>query len=302
MKRAKLTGLFAATLSALLFGMSPALAKFAYQGGSNPLTMTFTRSLLALPFLILLASLSKIPLKPRKEEVLPVLLVSLFGAFATTLLLYSSYAYMAVGMATVLHYLFPVLVMLGGLIFFREKTNRVKLLALLLGFSGVLTFVGSGSRLAWQGILLAVTSAFTYAVLMIGIERTVIKEMPVLKMAVYSNTLACLAALVIGLSTSSLSLKMTGTAWFISFLVALMVAVGAFTLLNLAVVKTGATTTAIVAMLEPLTSVLMGVLLLREKVTPLNLLGFALIMAGVLLVSLSAWKGDLPKQSSETEL
>ena len=300
MKNDRLTGLIAAVFSALFFGFSPALAKLAYQGGSNPLTMTFTRSLLALPFLILLAGLSKVSLKPRREEMLPVLLVSLFGAFATTLLLYSSYAYMAVGMATVLHYLFPVLVMLGGLLFFGEKTNKMKKLALLLGFSGVLTFVGSGGRLAWQGILLAVVSAFTYASLMIGMERTVIKEMPVLKMAVYSNALACLASLLIGLSTSSLSLKMTGTAWLISLLVALMVAVGAFTLLNLAVIKTGATTTAIVAMLEPLTSVLMGAILLKEKVSPLNLLGFILIMAGVLLVSLSAWKGDLPKQSSET--
>ncbi len=300
MKNDRLTGLIAAVFSALFFGFSPALAKLAYQGGSNPLTMTFTRSLLALPFLILLAGLSKVSLKPRREEMLPVLLVSLFGAFATTLLLYSSYAYMAVGMATVLHYLFPVLVMLGGLLFFGEKTNKMKKLALLLGFSGVLTFVGSGGRLAWQGILLAVVSAFTYAGLMIGMERTVIKEMPVLKMAVYSNALACLASLLIGLSTSSLSLKMTGTAWLISLLVALMVAVGAFTLLNLAVIKTGATTTAIVAMLEPLTSVLMGAILLKEKVSPLNLLGFILIMAGVLLVSLSAWKGDLPKQSSET--
>ncbi|HZK42570.1 MAG TPA: DMT family transporter [Clostridia bacterium] len=300
MKNDRVTGLIAAIFSALFFGFSPALAKLAYRGGSNPLTMTFTRSLLALPLLILLAGLSKVSLKPRKEEVLPVLLVSLFGAFATTLLLYSSYAYMAVGMATVLHYLFPVLVMLGGLLFFGEKTNKMKTLALLLGFSGVLTFVGSGARLAWQGILLAVVSAFTYAGLMIGMERTAIKEMPVLKMAVYSNALACLASLLIGLSSSSLNLRMTGSAWLISLLVALMVAVGAFTLLNLAVVKTGATTTAIVAMLEPLTSVFMGAILLKEKVSPLNLLGFVLIMSGVLLVSLSAWKGDLPKQSSET--
>ena len=300
MKNDRVTGLIAAIFSALFFGFSPALAKLAYRGGSNPLTMTFTRSLLALPLLILLAGLSKVSLKPRKEEVLPVLLVSLFGAFATTLLLYSSYAYMAVGMATVLHYLFPVLVMLGGLLFFGEKTNKMKTLALLLGFSGVLTFVGSGARLAWQGILLAVVSAFTYAGLMIGMERTAIKEMPVLKMAVYSNALACLASLLIGLSSSSLNLRMTGSAWLISLLVALMVAVGAFTLLNLAVVKTGATTTAIVAMLEPLTSVLMGALLLKERVTALNLLGFILIMAGVLFVSLSTWKGDLPKQSSET--
>ena len=142
MKNDRLTGLIAAVFSALFFGFSPALAKLAYQGGSNPLTMTFTRSLLALPFLILLAGLSKVSLKPRREEMLPVLLVSLFGAFATTLLLYSSYAYMAVGMATVLHYLFPVLVMLGGLLFFGEKTNKMKKLALLLGLSGVL--IGDG--------------------------------------------------------------------------------------------------------------------------------------------------------------
>lgn len=294
-------GLPAALVSALLFGISPSLAKLAYQGGSNPLTMTFTRSLLALPFLILLAGLSKVSLKPRKEEVLPLVLVSLLGAFATTLLLYSSYAYIGVGMATVLHYLFPVLVMLGGLLFFGEKISKGKGLALVLGFAGVLTFAGSAAHLAWEGILLAVASAFTYAGLMIGMERTAIQAMPVLKMAVYSNALACLASLVWGLASRSLRLDMTGAAWFISFLVAVMVAVGAFTLLNLAIIQCGATTTAIVAMLEPLTSVLLGAILLKESVTPLNLLGFILIMAGVLLVSFSSWKGEPEEKRKERQ-
>lgn len=294
-------GLLAAVLSALLFGISPSLAKLAYQGGSNPLTMTFTRALLGLPVLILMAKKTGVSLRLTKAEALALLPVSLLGSFATTILLYSSYAYIGVGTATVLHYLFPVLVMIGGLVFFREKINGWKLIALLLGFSGVLSFLGTSDGLAPAGVLLALASAFSYAGLMVGIERTVIRRMPVLKVAVYSNILACLASLILALPSRSLRLDMGAAAWFYSLLVSLMVAVGAFSLLNLAILKTGATTTAIVAMLEPLTSVLVGWLLLKEKLTPLNLAGFALILAGVFLVSYEAWRRGGPKKARENQ-
>jgi drug/metabolite transporter (DMT)-like permease len=47
-----LVGIIAATLASLAFGVTPALVKIAYAGGSNGVTMTFTRGLFALPVLI----------------------------------------------------------------------------------------------------------------------------------------------------------------------------------------------------------------------------------------------------------
>ncbi len=131
MKKRLGVGITAAICSALLFGISPAIAKLAYEGGSNPVTMTFTRALFAI----------------------------FFGAFGTTILLYSSYAYIGVGTATVLHYVFPVLVMLGGLLFFKEKLLWWKVLALAFGFLGVLSFIGERGQHDPRGILLALLSS-----------------------------------------------------------------------------------------------------------------------------------------------
>ncbi len=284
-KRDRIAGIAAATLSALLYGLSPAVAKLAYAGGSNGIMMTFTRSLFGLPVLFFLAHQRGVRLKPEKNEWIALVPVSLFGVFATTALLYSSFSYINVGMATVLHYVFPVLVMLAGFLFFRERLRWWKLVSLLLGLGGVLTFIPSSGQGQILGLLLALGSGFTYAGLMVAIERTAIAGMHVYKMAFHSSLIGCLASLGVGWATASLTLNLTAAAWVYSVLVSLMVSVGAFTLLNLAIVKCGATTTAIIAMLEPVTSVLFGALLLKEPVTPLNWAGFLLIMAGVFMVS-----------------
>lgn len=256
------------------------------------MTMTFMRSLFGLPILYALARRKGIGLSLTRREWMAVLPVGLFGVFATTILLYSSFSLIKVGMATVLHYIFPMLVMLTGTVVFRERVSWWKLASLLLGLAGVAAFVPRSKPGELTGLILALGSGFTYAGLMVAIERTVIRRMPVYQFAFYTSLAACLASLATGLVTGGLTLRLSAAAWAYSLAVALMVTVGAFTLLNLAIIRCGATTTAIVAMLEPLTSVLFGYLFLGEQVTPVNLLGFFLILSGVFLVSVFTSKAS----------
>lgn len=292
-RRDRITGITAAILSALLYGISPAVAKLAYAGGSNGIMMTFTRSLFGLPVLFFLARRKRISLRLNRAEARVVIPVGLFGVFATTALLYTSFSLINVGMATVLHYIFPVLVMLAGTLFFGERVRWWKVISLILGMGGVLTFIPASGQSGAGGVLLALGSGFTYAGLMVAIERTVIAGMHVYKMAFCSSLVSCLASLGLGLATKSLTLDLTASAWLYSVAVSLMVAVGAFSLLNLAIIKCGATTTSIIAILEPLTSVLFGALLLKESLTVPNLAGFVLIIAAVLMVSLFSSKAVL---------
>ena len=285
-RKEAMTGIVAGIISAVLFGVSSSFAKMAYAGGSNGFMMTFTRAFFGLPVLLVMARLQGVSLKLNKGEAKSLLLAGIFGFSATTLLLYSSFAYIGVGMATVLHYLAPLLVMLANVAFFREKVKWWKVLSVLLGFAGVAAFAGGADKSIMLGFFLALASSVTYAGLMLSMERTAMRGMHVTKVAVYTNTIAALVSLTFCLLTDSLNLAMTPGAWMNSVLVALMVAVGAFPLLNFSILKCGATTASITTMLEPLTGVLFGYLLLRESLTATNFLGFALIMAGVVLVSI----------------
>ena len=285
------SGIVAAICSALLFGISPAIAKLAYEGGSNAVTMTFTRALFSIPVLFLIARSKKIALHLTKKETIALVPVSLFGAFFTTILLYSSYAYIGVGTATVLHYIFPVLVMFGGVIFFKEKIFWWKILALALGFLGVLSFIGEQGQNDPRGMILALLSSVSYAGLMIGIEQSAMRHMQVIKVAFYTNIISAIASLCYGLLSHSLQFSMTAAAWGYSVLVSMMVAIGAFSLLNFAIVKAGASTTSIIAMLEPLTGVFFGFLILKETISWMNAIGFILITVGVVIVSVFSSHG-----------
>lgn len=286
----KLIGVSAALISALMFGISPAIAKLAYEGGSNGMTMTFTRSLMSLPFLFLIARQQKISLRLTKKDLLLVVLVSIFGSFLTTLMLYSSFSYISVGMASVLHYFFPIFVVLVSIVIFKEKTSWWKILALVLGFAGVLTFMGGAAESNLIGLLLAVGSAITYAAMLISVERTALSKFHCVKLTFYTSLIASPVAFIVGLAGNKLNLQMTAEAWLYSFVVSLMVGVIGFTLLNYAIVKIGASSTSVISMAEPLSGVLFGFLILGEKLTPLNWLGCILIMSGVAIISLFSMK------------
>jgi drug/metabolite transporter (DMT)-like permease len=94
-------GIVSAILSALLFGTSPVVAALAYAGGSNGMTMTFTRSLFSIPFLFLIAKAMKVSLRVRKRELITLFIVSVAGNFATTVMLYSSFQYIGIGLAPI---------------------------------------------------------------------------------------------------------------------------------------------------------------------------------------------------------
>ncbi|MDD4324528.1 MAG: EamA family transporter [Eubacteriales bacterium] len=285
-QKEKTIGISSALISALMFGISPAIAKLAYEGGSNGLTMTFTRSLMSLPFLFLIARFKNISLKLTKNELLVVVLVSIFGNFSTTLMLYSSFSYINVGMASVLHYFFPVIVTLVSVVFFKEKIKWWKLVALALGFAGVLTFMGTAAEGDLTGVLLAVGSSITYAAMLISVERTVLSTFHCVKLTFYTNLIVSLASFALGRASGILNLNLTLPAWIYSFVVSMMVGVIGFSLLNYAIVKIGASSTSVISMAEPLSGVLFAFLILGETLTLLNWLGCILIMTGVAIISI----------------
>ena len=110
-------GICCTLLSAVIFGFTPILVRIAYEGGANSITITFLRAWLALPLLYALMHRRHIPLRLEDSQVKHVLLLGIVGSCATTVCLYMSYNFISVGMATTLHFIYPILVSLGCALF-----------------------------------------------------------------------------------------------------------------------------------------------------------------------------------------
>lgn len=283
-------GILYTSLSAVIFGVTPILGRLTYEMGSNGITLTFLRAVLCLPVLFLLLKAKGISLRLSKRELGAVALLGTAGCGLTTVLLYLSYNYQPVGLSTTLHFIYPAAIALGCVLLFKEKLSRVKLLALVLSMAGVLFFVDFHSSGTFLGFSLAVLSGFTYAFYVIFMDRSGLKEMHFFKFTFYVCCFMSASVGLFGLFTGQLVLALPSNAWLLSLLVSLFTSVGALPLFQLGVRYCGASTAAILSTLEPITSIIVGVLILGETLSFLKLVGGILIIASVVLISAAKGK------------
>jgi drug/metabolite transporter (DMT)-like permease len=297
MRKKRFIGIGSAVLSALLFGASPIVAKLAYAGGSNGFTMTFTRSLFSVPVLFLIAKTTKVSLILGKRQLFTLLFVSIAGNFTTTATLYLSFQYIGVGLAIVLHYLSPVIVMVINILLFKEKARRWKILSLILAFSGMLTFFTKSEGEYLLGTLLALGSAVSYAIIFLGIEHTTLNTLHHVTLTFYTSLFVSIVSFIVGQASGLLNLHMAPSAWGYSVILALMVGVAGFALLNHAIMLVGASTTSVISMLEPLTGIVVGYLVLKESYSLINWIGCGLILLGATIISVFSLKESATEQN-----
>ena len=127
-------------ISAIIFGCMPLGAKYIYAEGVNSLSLVFLRNCLALPVLGFLAGKQEGSLHIRKIDLLKISSLAVMGGCATPILLYSSYHYLASGTATIFHFIYPVLVVLGSILFLREKASKPVFLCVILCTVGIILF------------------------------------------------------------------------------------------------------------------------------------------------------------------
>ena len=285
----KTKGLTFGILAGFIYGFTPILGKLTYLEGSNPISLTFYRNLLSIPFFFVMLKYSKVPLKVEKTQ-LKQLSVLGFLASATALSLYGSYNYISVGMSTTIHYIYPVLVTAACIVIFRDKISKDKLVSLILSTIGIALFFEGSFNMT--GILMALLSGVFFAGYLLFMDKSGLNTIYPFKITFYTATFSSLYLFVFGIASKNLVFSMTFKGWFFTILVAVFVSFLANTFVALGVKYVGPTVTSIVGMLEPITSIVMGILFLSEPITLRNIIACMLILLGVLIVTLAKEKNN----------
>ncbi len=288
MKKSNLFGQVCVFASAIIFGFTPVLAAISYQGGNNGINMAFLRALIPIPVLLLLGK--NLPM-PGKRQWKSGLIAGCLS-FGCTLLLYSSYEYISPGLATTLHFLYPLYVTVYEAIRDRKRPGAIRLAGLGLGLLGSLLFldgVGAGGSLL--GFVLAIGSGLAYALYIIALGKEAEAEpMPLFRLMLVvsvSGVFMCGAA---GLAMGKLVFQMPANAWLCAIGVALLAAVVGSVLFQRGVREIGGANSALLSLFEPITSVIFSVWLLGDVLSVPKILGCALILCSLVLISLQSKK------------
>ena len=292
MKKSRTLGMFYVFLSAVVFGFTPVLANLSYAGGNNGVNMAFLRALIPLPVMVLLGRMTSPGFRPSPRQWGIGLLAGCLN-FGCSLMLYTSYSYISVGIATTLHFLYPLFVMLYHVIRFREKPCPMKLAGLVMGLIGAMSLVEIGEDgLSSVGAGLALASGVVFAAYIILLEREAHDPLPVYRLMTATSAAGVLLCGAVGLGIGRLTFSLTPQAWLYTTGAALLVSIGGSAVFQKGVRLVGDADAAVYSLLEPLTSILFGLILLGEVFTLKKGISCALILFGLLLTALADRHGN----------
>ena len=271
-------------LSAFIYGFTPILAKAVYSGGTNGMTLTFLRAAMSLPLLFLVLVVKKIDLRLEKGQAKRVVLLAVVGNSLSIICLYVAYSFISVGLATVLHYIYPLLIVLICALFFKERMGRRKLIAAVLVTMGILLFMDVNGKGDIFGAVMAFLSGLFYAFNVLYMDKSGLDRMHYLKLTFYISLIMSVTVFLFALPGRQLAFDMSAEAWILAGVISVLVTLCGLPLFQLGVLYEGAATAGILSTVEPITGVLLGAALLGEPLTWAGLVGCALILLGVVLI------------------
>ena len=288
----KFKGILFTIISAIIFGFTPILADMTYSLGNNSMSMTFYRNLFAIPFLFFILKRKNISLKINKTEFKDILIVSLFGVALTTVLLYSSYSYIGVGVATTLHFTFPIFVALACRFIFNEKLCKNKIIALITSFIGILFFMEKGSSTNIIGVLMALISGVTYAFYIVYLEKKNLININSYKLSFYIVLFVSIVMFICNFFYPYIIVSLPIKAYLLMLIVSVLASIFGVILLKVGISLIGSTSAAIFSLFEPITSLVFGVLLLGETLNLMKLVGSLIIFISITYLAIKSDKNN----------
>lgn len=215
-----------------------------------------------------------------------MILVGSIGSAGTAVLLFLSYNYISTGVATTIHFMYPVFVILESIVFFHEKVDPMKILCVLLCTVGVLLLYGGNSNVSPMGVGLALSSGLTYSFYVMYLDKSGLKSMNSLKLTFYLCVVSSVVMFIFSVFTGKFTVKMSPMAWLLTSILSIIVSLGAVNLLNVGIRIIGPQNTAILGTFEPITSVIIGILIFGEQFSMKLFVGCVLILTSVILIAM----------------
>lgn len=204
---------------------------------------------------------------------------------------FSAITIMPLSTAAILLYTSPIWIVLMSAVFFREKMNCKKLVALALAFAGCVLVSGiSGEGISVKGLLLGLGSGIGYGLYSI-LGTVALRRYSPYTVTTYTFLLAAVGSWFICSPMDMLS-KFSGTTdlpglVFFCVLTALVTAVIPFLSYTLGLRTVEASKAGIIATLEPVVATIVGIVCFSEMLTLMSGMGIFLVLAAVVVLNWS---------------
>ena len=290
----RLTGAALVTVAAVAFSAKAVIIKLAYRHGVDPVTLLTLRMLLSAPFFMMLGAWAAhgkgvVPLTGADWRAVAGL--GLIGYYLASLFDFIGLQYITAALERLVLFLYPTFVLLLAAAFFGRRVTRRDLVALALSYGGIvlvfandLSFQGASVALGAFWVLL---SGLFYAAYLLGSGRLV-GRLGSLRVACYASLVSCVAVVAhfLAFNDAALLWRWPAEVYWLALTMALVSTVIPIILMSEGINRIGSSHAAMIGAVGPVATIFFGYWFLDEAITVVQLAGAALVMAGVLAISL----------------
>ena len=277
-------GIICGMLAAISYAANPLFAVPMLAEGVHVNSILFYRYFLgALLYGALLLCVRRRRLSVSLRELPGLTILALMFSYSS-ICLFAAFQYIDMGISCTILFIYPSMVAVISFLFFGEKPSKSVLLAILLSTCGVALLSKGSGEINTQGVLLSLCSALLYALYIVGVRQMKsIRRVKSDKLNFYVMLLGLLVYICNLRFCADLQLLHTPFLWGCAILLAIIPTIISLESLTISIKLIGSTKAAIIGAMEPLCAILIGVTLFHEKLTWSIIVGFILIVTGVIL-------------------
>jgi len=287
-----------ALVGVLAFSFRPILVKLAYAAYPvSPVSLLFLRMALALPFFLAIAWwLRGIEPRPSARDWAGVAALGFVGYYLASFLDFLGLVHVGAGVGRLIQFLYPTLVVLLSFLFLHKRPSQRELTALASCYLGIALVVSQqldttpAGQAFLFGSILIFGAALCYAIYLVAGSQLV-QRIGSMRFTAYSMVVATAPAVLQFLVLEPLdALDLPASVWGYAIVMATFSTVLPVFLVAEALRRIGANQFALISALGPVSVALTSSLGLDEPFGWPQALGAALVIGGVLLVSLKPGK------------
>ena len=281
----KFKGFVNGIISSATFGMIPLFSLPVLGAGMMFTSVLSYRFLFATVFLAITLLIKGEGLKIDWSDMGRLLLLAVFYIVSSVFLMWG-YDYMSSGVATTIHFMYPVITTVIMMVFFKEKKSFWRILAVVMAIVGVgfLSHTGTGTSLSVVGVLIVLMSSIGYALYLVAIGQMKKLKVKGMKLTFYVFLLSTIILWAGMLITGNVQPIENGNMLVNLLLLALIPTVVSNLTLVEAIKNIGSTLTSVLGAMEPVTAVLLGILVFSEPFTLSIAIGIVLIVSAVSII------------------
>lgn len=278
-------GIIYALVSSGTFGLIPLFALPVLKAGQMELpSVLFYRFLFSTIIMGAICIIKKENLRIGLNNVVSISFFSLLYA-ATALCLTFAYTLIPTGIATTIHFLYPIFVSFLMVTFFKEKKSLVLLLAAIISLLGVGLLCWNGvDNINTKGLLIALLTVLTYGLYIVAINQSKAGKIKAEVLTFYILLFGAIIFFFFAIGTKGIQAIPDQPSWIRLLLLAFLPTVVSDLTLILAIKYAGSTITSILGSMEPLVAVLVGVYCFNEYFDLYTFTGIVLVIVAVALI------------------